>query len=756
MEENEMDGNDNQAGNMLGQVMDDDSLSNSTSEGDSMDFEINEEDMKNIMRLESSLEENPNQYDVHLEYVALLRTCRMQERLKDARRSMHETFPMQEDMWLEWIHDEIENADDAEDLNRIAELFDACHKDYLSVTLWVEHIGFVEQCEKQGEDGAQGMQTVRGVIDEALEACGLHATQGHMVWNAAIDFEMGLKEDLKDSERVDKMFLEYLETPFPQDVSDAARDRYLGWLEEQGKRSGDEPISKSLIKKMERAQRAFEMRQQFEAALDEARELEQGPGNLLLAAYEAYIELERSGEDARRAIIMFERAIVEFPVADKLWREYLHFAGCLEDLDISDVYERALRNCPWVGEIWASYIHYVERKRVGLKDLLTQIDGIYQRGLLYLQHIPLELQHATLAFVDALRHQGGQNITRIRSVFQEAREYMKRSSTFDPEQRLTSYWAKCEAVLGTSDSEAQSVNLQAGMSVWENVLDESCIDSLYSSTWLYYINFLARFGASIESRRNIFQRALSKSSRGAEELLLIAQQWVRLEQEEGTCDSYFQAFNHCHPIFKQAENSAFQAMLAYEQSQMESKNAQKARQKNDPNFKRKSDERNDDRPTKKAKREKIRKDNASSNTLIVFVKHLAPNITEQDLLNEFMERDCGNELDVTIGRDPKTNRSKGYAYVRCNKIETRDKLCALNGKTLQGKQLFIAPSNPPKGKKKDAAVKDKGGDRKSRSKHDYKQARSETYQKPRIDTSALLVPRSAVLTGKKSSSKPVK
>lgn len=306
---------------------------------------------------------------------------------------------------------------------------------------------FVEQCEKQGEDGAQGVQTVRGVIDEALEACGLHATQGHMVWNAAIDFEMGLKEDLKDSERVDKMFLEYLETPFPQDVSDAARDRYLGWLEEQGKRSGDEPISKSLIKKMERAQRAFEMRQQFEAALDEARELEQGPGNLLLAAYEAYIELERSGEDARRAIIMFERAIVEFPVADKLWREYLHFAGCLEDLDISDVYERALRNCPWVGEIWASYIHYVERKRVGLKDLLTQIDGIYQRGLLYLQHIPLELQHATLAFVDALRHQGGQNITRIRSVFQEAREYMKRSSTFDPEQRLTSYWAKCEAVL---------------------------------------------------------------------------------------------------------------------------------------------------------------------------------------------------------------------------------------------------------------------------------------------------------------------
>lgn len=142
MEEKEMNGNDNQVGDMLGRVKEDDSLSSSSSSEDSsMEFEINEDDMKKIMRLETSLEENPNQYDVHLEYVALLRTCRMQERLKDARRCMHETFPMQEDMWLEWIHDEIENAESLEDLDRIGELFDACHKDYLSVTLWVEHIG---------------------------------------------------------------------------------------------------------------------------------------------------------------------------------------------------------------------------------------------------------------------------------------------------------------------------------------------------------------------------------------------------------------------------------------------------------------------------------------------------------------------------------------------------------------------------------------------------------------------------------------
>ena len=618
---------------------------------------------------------------------------------------------------------------------------------------------FMEQCETQGKDGTQGVQTVRGVIDKALDACGLHATQGYKVWNAAIDFEMGLGEDMKDYERLDKMFLEYLETPFPQDVANAARDQYLSWLEEQGKRSGDEPMSKSLSKKVERAQRAFEMRHQFEAALDEARELEQRPGNLLLAAYEAYIELERSGGDARRVIVMFERAIVEFPVAEKMWREYLHFAECQEgvDIEVSDVYERALRNCPWVGRIWASYIHFVERKNMGGKDLLAQVEAIYQRGLLPLQHVPMELQHATLAFVDVLRHQGGQNIVRIRSVFQEARKYMMSSRTFDPEQRLTSYWAKCEAVLmGTSEGETPRADLQAGISVWENALDESCTDALYSSSWLYYVNFLARFGASLESRRNVFQRALSRSSIGTEELLPLAQQWVRLEQEEGTCHSYFEALKHCHPVFKQAENSAFQAMLAYQQSQMESENAQKARQRNDPNFKRKRDERKEDKPTKKVKGEKIPKNPASNNTLIVFVKHLAPNITEQDLLNEFIEMDCGSDLDVTIGRDPKTNRSKGYAYVRCGNIETRDKLCALNGKTFHGKQLFIAPSNPPKGRKKDVAVNEKGGDSKSASKPNMKEKRSETYQKPRIDTSALLIPRSAALTEKKSSSKPAR
>lgn len=119
-------------------------MSDSDSDDSSMDLNIDENDMEQIMELESSLEKQPEQYDVHVKYVSLLRRCGMKERLRDARHAMHELFPMSESMWLEWIHDEMERANEKEDLDKIEELFEKSHHDYLSVELWCQHIECVD------------------------------------------------------------------------------------------------------------------------------------------------------------------------------------------------------------------------------------------------------------------------------------------------------------------------------------------------------------------------------------------------------------------------------------------------------------------------------------------------------------------------------------------------------------------------------------------------------------------------------------
>ena len=121
---------------------DDDDVTAMTSGSSSSDgdMHVDDKDMERLMKLESALEANAHQYEAHVEYLAVLRKCRMMERLKDARWDMLRVFPMTERMWLEWVHDDMEQASGVEDLVRIGRLFEESHGDFLSVELWMQHI----------------------------------------------------------------------------------------------------------------------------------------------------------------------------------------------------------------------------------------------------------------------------------------------------------------------------------------------------------------------------------------------------------------------------------------------------------------------------------------------------------------------------------------------------------------------------------------------------------------------------------------
>jgi hypothetical protein len=120
-----------------------DALSASSSDDDSDSqglVEVSDADMNLIMQLEAKLEENPANYDAYVQFIDVLRRCKMTERLREVRRAMHERFPLSESLWLDWITDELESISGEEDISKIEDLLNNAQDDYLSIALWIQKL----------------------------------------------------------------------------------------------------------------------------------------------------------------------------------------------------------------------------------------------------------------------------------------------------------------------------------------------------------------------------------------------------------------------------------------------------------------------------------------------------------------------------------------------------------------------------------------------------------------------------------------
>lgn len=122
---------------------DDDAVSTYSSDDDSDSqglVEVSEADMNLIIQLEAKLEEDPSIYDAYVQFIDVLRRCKMMERLREVRRAMHERFPLSESLWLDWITDELESISGEEDIPKIEDLLDSAQNDYLSISLWIQKL----------------------------------------------------------------------------------------------------------------------------------------------------------------------------------------------------------------------------------------------------------------------------------------------------------------------------------------------------------------------------------------------------------------------------------------------------------------------------------------------------------------------------------------------------------------------------------------------------------------------------------------
>lgn len=712
----------------------------SSSESDE-EIEVPPEDEQSIMALQTDLQQNPLNYENHLQLIGLLRKYRLKETLRKARQDMHRQFPLSESLWLQWFEDELEQVKTEKDVANLEEMFKKAVQDYLSVAIWVEYLSFVRDYDVQVRGRtAAGLRTFRSLCEEAITAVGLHVTEGHKVWDIFREFEMVLEGEgaAGQEERVRSVFHRQLAVPLVHH----RLEEYRKWEEAKGK-----DVPEVVQKNFEKAQAAVELRRSYEAAMtpDHAADA------TLLAMFLGYIKLEQLQGDPARVQCVFERSLAMFPVTVELWYQYTRYLEAHLRIPgiIQGVYCRAVRNCPWVGELWARRLRALERGKAEQKEIQAVYEAALKAGL----QGPEDYLGILLARADYLRRQlppgaplSPEPLERLRAHFKSSWELMSECSPayLDLSLRLPAYWSHWEVHVAKAPSEARAV--------WENLLKGPY--GRYYEVWSAYVN-MERSLRNISEARAIFRRGYSRKMEAAGQVAL-CMDWLRFEREEGSVEDYFSASLKVEPILAEATAQAAAAAvdpqtLAEAKAavnhvpQLTKEEVVARRREKDPNFKmpasksvshkRVRDEAHPAEDGQEAKRQDVKDhivDKApivqdqqhvdgtdaameeapadtphhehqeqrtphtvrghrdSDNT--VFVKHLAMSVTEGDLRGIF--EPCGGLLSVRLMKKP-NGESKGFAYLDFATAEGVARAVQMDRMELQGKHIFVAKSAPP-------------------------------------------------------------
>uniref|UniRef100_A0A8D3CGA3 Spliceosome associated factor 3, U4/U6 recycling protein n=1 Tax=Scophthalmus maximus TaxID=52904 RepID=A0A8D3CGA3_SCOMX len=265
-------------------------------------------------------------------------------RLRKARQKMSELFPLTEEIWLDWLKDEIRLTEEESNREKVYELFERAVKDYICPEIWLEYA----QYSIGGMGSPGGIDMVRSIFERAVTAVGLHMTKGQTVWEAYREFENAILSTL------------VAETP-----KLAEYQSYIDFELKEG-----DPVRIQMT---------------FERALAE---------NCLVphmwAKCTTYLDRQLKIKDL--VLSTHERAVRNCPWTMGLWKSYLlalerHGA---DHQIVSDVFEKAL-NAGFIQatdyvDIWQAYLDYL-RRRVDFKSSkeLEELRGAFSRSLDYIK-----------------------------------------------------------------------------------------------------------------------------------------------------------------------------------------------------------------------------------------------------------------------------------------------------------------------------------------------------------------------------------
>uniref|UniRef100_A0A8C7BF37 Spliceosome associated factor 3, U4/U6 recycling protein n=1 Tax=Neovison vison TaxID=452646 RepID=A0A8C7BF37_NEOVI len=660
------------------------------------EWEYDEEEEKNqleIERLEEQLSINVYDYNCHVDLIRLLRLEGELTKVRMARQKMSEIFPLTEELWLEWLHDEISMALDGLDREHVYDLFEKAVKDYICPNIWLEY----GQYSVGGIGQKGGLEKVRSVFERALSSVGLHMTKGLAIWEAYREFESAIVEAAR-LEKVHSLFRRQLAIPLYD--MEATFAEYEEWSED--------PIPESVIQNYNKALQQLERYKPYEEALLQA----EAPR---LAEYQAYIDFEMKIGDPARVQLIFERALVENCLVPDLWIRYSQFLDRqlkVKDLVLS-VHNRAVRNCPWTVALWSRYLLAMERHGV---------------------------DHQVIS-------DSSKELEELRSAFTRALEYLKQeveerfNESGDPSCMIMQNWARIEARLCN--------NMQKARELWDSIMTKG--NAKYANMWLEYYN-LERAHGDTQHCRKALHRAVQCTSDYPEHVCEVL---LTMERTEGTLEDWDIAVQKTETRLarvneqriKAAEKEAAFAQQEEEKAEQRKraraeKKALKKKKKTRGADKRKAEEDDekewgDDEEEQPSKRRKVENStppageaqdleaetglfgksapvdvdppskqkeraaalkrdmpkvphDSSKDSITVFVSNLPYSLGEPDVKLRPLFEACGEVAEI---RPIFSNRGdfRGYCYVEFKEEKSALQALQLDRKTVEGRPMFVSP-----------------------------------------------------------------
>uniref|UniRef100_A0A8C3ESF9 Spliceosome associated factor 3, U4/U6 recycling protein n=2 Tax=Corvus moneduloides TaxID=1196302 RepID=A0A8C3ESF9_CORMO len=719
---------------------DSDDEGDSDSSGDGEDEE--KENEAEIQRLEEQLSINAFDYNCHLDLIKLLRQEGELVKLRRARQKMSELFPLTEEIWLDWLKDEIKMASEISEREKVYELFERAVKDYICPEIWLEYAQY--SIGGIGQEG--GIEKVRSIFERALTAVGLHVTKGTALWEAYREFENAILETAQpapgsipspEQQQVLCSQLEKIHTLFRRQLGIPLLDMEASYAEYE--EWSEEPIPETTIKNYKKALQQLEKCKPYEEAL-------LGAETPKLAEYQAYIDFEMKAGDPARIQLIYERALAENCLVPDLWARYNQYLDRqlkVKELVLS-AHDRAVRNCPWTVGLWIRYLLAMERHRVEHSIISEIFEKALNAGFIQ----ATDYVEIWQAYLDYLRRRvdftqdSSKELEELRSAFARAVEYLKQeveerfSESGDPSCTIMQNWARVEARLCN--------NMQKARELWDNIMTKG--NAKYANMWLEYYN-LERAHGDTQHCRKALHRAVQCTSDYPEHVCEVL---LTLERIEGTLEDWDAAVQKTENRLarvneqraKAAEKEAALAKQEEERAEQRKqaraeKKASKKAKKTRIGDKRKADEddegewgQEEELPSKrhrgegdgvlpeedmevetglfgrsekpdgpaipKEKASTSRKDipkvfhDSSKDKVTVFVSNLSYTMAEPEAKLRELFGSCGEVVEIRAVFNNK-GTFRGYCYVQFREEEAARQALALDRTTVEGRPMFVSP-----------------------------------------------------------------
>ncbi|CAH1976228.1 unnamed protein product [Acanthoscelides obtectus] len=627
--------------------------SNTESSSDDEDKEL----MAKVEELEKQISANKYLYDAHLELVELYRKLGDLNSLRESYERFHECFPLTPKIWLDWIRDEIKIASSEEEKKRVFQIFDKAVEDYLSVELWTEYA--------QYSIGVSNLETTRSIIERGLTCAGLHASEGHLLWDTLRELEnahISLQEKgsaawTAQVKRLGDIFKRQLSVPLMN-----IENTYEEWQQWHKTLPDGLYDPKPVEWGYKKARKILGDYKPFEERLLIAQTEE------FDVIYREYIKIVK---DPSTVICLYERAVLPLCLSPNIWAQYCAYVIKLGDAALK-VSDRALRNCPWSEELWIWKLRVMEWLQRDNKEELS----CFEQALQSLSPSPcLDLWLSYLEYSRRNEKDGA----KLEKLFSDA---VERLWEHDAQRKIARFHARLLA---------KKENMQAARKIWSGILGDATNKGL-ATAWLEFANLERQYG-EVNQVRSIYKRALSACTEWQQ---AIVDDWLMFERENGTLEDVLKCVETCKSLVKvYAQTYSNQNNQSNDDTRMDTSDVKKGtkrkqhREEIGQKKRMKPDKTHED---KSPQQKRLEKDPKTT----VFVSNLHSSVKEKQLKELFP-----NATEVEVAYDKK-GRSRCYGYIKFAKEEEAMTALASDRIPLDGRPVFISELKPAKMERKPA------------------------------------------------------